>query len=96
MLEYEFTPEARVDLLGITSYTVEQWGKKQANRYVDGLIDHIKKLTQTPNIGKSCNHLIEGLQSFPYEQHKIYYSIMNNKLVIIRVLHQNMNEPNHF
>lgn len=41
MAEFRLSPAAQSDLESIWSYTNEQWGTEQANRYTDKLHDKI-------------------------------------------------------
>ena len=96
MPEYRFTPEARDDLQGIIDYTLDRWGKEQANKYVDGLEELAAKLAKNPNLGVKHDNLINGLISFPYISHVLYYVPQKHGITIIRVLHNRMNPEQHF
>lgn len=37
MPSYRLSPEAKKDLLDIRAYTQEEWGKQQAQKYIDAL-----------------------------------------------------------
>jgi len=95
MPNFQFTPEADADIKGIISYTIDNWGKTQANKYVDGLEKLAGNLAKNPTLGGKRDNLIEGLLSFPYISHVIYYTAHENGIVIIRVLHQNMDAQQH-
>jgi toxin ParE1/3/4 len=53
-------------------------------------------LAETPSIGKYRNDLQQGLLSFPYESHVLYYTESKNGIVIVRVLHKGMDVERHF
>ena len=90
MPEYRFTPEAENDLQQIIDYTLEQWGKAQARDYVDGLEALAGQLADNPGLGTDRDQLIQGLLSFPYESHVLYYLRQAHGMTIIRVLHKRM------
>ncbi|MCF2947583.1 type II toxin-antitoxin system RelE/ParE family toxin [Paraglaciecola aquimarina] len=96
MANFRLTPEAQDDLNNIVLYTVEQWGKSQAKNYVTGLNILLNRLVQTPTIGKQRNAFYDGLLSFPYASHIIYYVINAGNITVIRVLHKNMDNTKHF
>ena len=95
MPEYRFTPEAENDLQQIIDYTLEQWGKAQARDYVDGLEALAGQLADNPGLGTDRDQLIQGLLSFPYESHVLYYLRQAHGITIIRVLHKRMDAQKH-
>lgn len=96
MPSYRFTPEALEDLNHIVVYTVDKWGKSQARNYVTGLNLQASRLAQTPTLGLARSELFDGLFSFPYASHNLYYVAGADGITIIRVLHKNMHTPKYF
>ena len=92
---YHFTDNAERDLEGIIDYTVQQWGVSQANTYHDGLDSRAQLLGENPDLGMARETLFEGLLSFPYESHILYYKKHARGIVILRVLHQHMDPLKH-
>ena len=92
---YQFTDKAERDLEGIIDYTVQQWGVSQANTYLDGLDSRAQLLGENPDLGMARETLFEGLLSFPYESHILYYKKHARGIVILRVLHQHMDPLKH-
>ena len=95
MPDFQLTPEADADIKDIINYTMDNWGKTQANKYVDGLEKLAGDLAENPTLGGKRDNLIEGLLSFPYISHVIDYTAHENGIVIIRVLHQSMDAQQH-
>ena len=94
MTSSRFAESANADLKGIASHTLESWGAAQTITYLDGLEAVVKKLAHNPKLGKACNILAEGLRSFQYESHVIYY-LEEEGIVVVRVLHVRMSAPLH-
>ncbi len=92
---YRFTDKAERDLEGIVDYTTQKWGASQANTYLDGLESRAQLLAENPGIGTVRESLYEGLLSFPYESHILYYKKQARGIVIVRVLHQHMDPVKH-
>ena len=92
---YHFTEKAERDLERIIDYTVERWGASQANTYLDGLETRAQLLADNPDLGTKREALSEGLLSFPFESHILYYMKQPRGITIIRVLHQNMDPLKH-
>lgn len=92
---YQFTNKAERDLGGIIDYTVQEWGVSQANTYLDGLESRAQLLAENPNLGMAREILSGGLLSFPYESHILYYKKHARGIVIVRILHQQMDPVKH-
>ena len=95
MPRYEFTDQAEHDLDTIIDYTVERWGKVQAQKYLDGLEELAQNLAENPDLGVNRDRLFEGLISFPYVSHILYYVKQPHGIAIIRVLHRRMDTKRH-
>ncbi len=95
MPHYEFTDQAESDLDTITDYTIERWGKAQAEKYIDELEDLAQTLVENPDFGVNRDHLFEDLISFPYVSHILYYVKQPHGITIIRVLHKRMDPRRH-
>ena len=92
---YQFTDKAERDLEGIINYTVQEWGVTQANTYLDGLETRAQLLAENPDLGTTREPLSEGLLSFRYESHILYYKKHARGIVIVRLLHQHMDPVKH-
>ena len=60
---YKFTDKAERDLEDIIDYTVEHWGKPQAEKYIDGLEELAQTLADNPGIGITRDELSADLFS---------------------------------
>jgi toxin ParE1/3/4 len=96
MPEYKLTREADRDLDGIWEYTYKQWGKTQANKYLNKLEERFFMLAENPYLGKRRYELAGSPMSFHCEKHVIFYRIADEGIEIIRVLHESMDFPRHF
>jgi toxin ParE1/3/4 len=92
---YHFTDKAERDLEGIIDHTIQEWGVAQAHTYLDGLETRARLLADNPDLGTTRETLTEGLLSFPYESHILYYKKQARGIVIVRVLHQHMDPVKH-
>ena len=92
---FQFTDKAERDLDGIINYTVQEWGVSQANTYLDGLESRAQLLAENPDLGTARETLSEGLLSFPYERHILYYKKHARGIVVVRILHQHMDPLRH-
>ena len=96
MPRFRISHSANADLSDIAIYTKDTWGSDAALNYLDVLQDLMAQLAETPKLGKACNGLAEGLRSFQYQSHVVFYLEEKGGIVIARVLHERMNAPLHF
>lgn len=94
MAQHRFSAHAQRDLINIIIYTIENWGKTQANIYIDGLEELAENLAKSPTLGTRRNDLKDGLFSFPYQSHILFYTSTKSGITIIRVLHQHQSWEN--
>jgi len=92
---YKFAEKAERDLKDIIDYTLQQWGALQAHTYLDGLETRGQLLADNPDLGTKREAISEGLLSFPYESHILYYMRQPYGITIVRVLHQTMDPMKH-
>lgn len=84
--------EALSDLEKIWVYTCEKWSKEQADRYYSLLIEEIQFLQSNYNTGKSAEYIRPGYRVSFVKSHILFYKIVDDqKLEIIRILHQSVN-----
>lgn len=96
MPRFRLSENANADLSDIAIDTRDTWGSDATLNYLDALQDLAIKLAESPKPGKICNDLAEGLRSFQYQSHVVYYLEEKGGIVIARVLHERMNAPLHF
>jgi toxin ParE1/3/4 len=84
--------EALSDLEKIWIYTYNKWSKEQADRYYSLLIEEIEFLQSNYNTGKSAEYIRPGYRVSFVKSHIIFYKVADDqKLEIIRILHQSVN-----
>lgn len=84
--------EALSDLDKIWKYTFKKWSNEQADRYYSLLIDEIQFLRSNYYTGKSAESIRPGYRVSFVKSHIIFYKLVDDqKLEIIRILHQSVN-----
>jgi len=86
-------PVARRDLAQIWSYTAEAWGIAQADSYVGDIDACLRKLLEFPEIGSRVEGLPEQYRKVPSGSHRIIYRMEDNKLMVVRVIHEREDVP---
>lgn len=95
-MNYILSKEAEKDLEKIWLYTFEIWSQEQADRYVNLVFDEIEYLSLKPNSGYDYGNVRNGYWRSKVKSHFIFYKInlKQNKIEIIRVLHEMMDIEN--
>ncbi len=90
MGKYRLTLAAKSDLIEIWRYSVETWGEKQAEKYLQEIEETLHHLATNPEIGRQRPEIAPGYFSFPAKKHIIFYLISENTIDIIGILHGRM------
>jgi toxin ParE1/3/4 len=91
----EFTPAAVSDLRYIRQYTLEKWGPKQEQFYLDSLWQKFEDITVDPAKWRRREYLFPGCQIASQGRHLILFRVTEGKLQIVRILHSSMDLPRH-
>mgnify|MGYP006201600725 FL=1 len=84
---YILSQRTEEDINSIFDFGYQKFGKEQALNYLIELRSYFELLVENPNIGKHRNEIREGLYSFPFASHIIFYRIFPRHIRIVRVLH---------
>jgi toxin ParE1/3/4 len=88
-------PRARQDLKTIWRDSFEEWGEKQADKYLAELAAGIARLRDNPRLGKERDDLRPGYRSLRVNAHMVYYVLTPSTIRIVRVLHARMDPDRH-
>lgn len=96
-MNYKISKQAEIDLENIWLYTLEEWSAEQADYYYDSVMDEIEYLSQNPKSGKDYSEIRKGYFRSQVKSHFIFFRINleEEKLEIIRILHQQMDIESH-
>lgn len=88
---YRISEEAINDLNKIWVYTLNNWSKKQADRYYDLIIGEIEFLADNFMTGKSAEQTRRHYRLTKVKSHLIFYRKVEDDIVeIVRILLQRM------
>lgn len=87
---YRVTPKAERDLLAIGQYTLEKWGVRQRDIYLQNLVNRFTWLCEHPNLGANRDDIKQGYLSYHEGKHLIFYVVSDEFIDIIGVLHERM------
>jgi toxin ParE1/3/4 len=95
MANFRLTPEANKDIINIRGVTQKRWGQAQSKKYIAQLRYTIKKLAETPAMGKRSPDVVSNTLRFPCASHMIYYTTVAKQIVVFAILHKRMEPANH-
>jgi len=81
---------SEADIEQIAEYTINAWGRRQTDRYLDQLEGAFQILAEHPSIGRSCDSILADLMRFEVGKHVVFYQTEQGGIHVIRVLHQQM------
>ncbi len=96
MKRYRLAIEAEKDLENVFIYTIEKWGANQAYVYYQQIIEIFNSLLNQENLGSNADYVIKGLRKIKVGKHFVYYIKSSDEILIIRILHQNMDVEENF
>jgi len=97
MKPFELTKEAKEDLRKIARFTEKRWGRDQRFLYIKQFDDVFHLLSKNSSLGKHCEYIKKGYRKFPQSSHIIFYrEDKKSKIIIIRILHKNMDVESKF
>lgn len=86
-----YSDSAKRDLRGIWDYTFAVWSKAQADKYYNSLINSCERVARNPALGRKYPQVLTRYLGYREGRHIIFYRIASSgKILIIRILHVNM------
>ncbi len=92
---YVLSPLARTDLEGIWSYSREQWGVDQAERYLRDIQRGIESVAGNPRRGRTCDDIRSGYFKLAVGSHLVFYRQAGTDIDVVRILRQRMDFNRH-
>ena len=90
------SPEAQEDLLSIWQFGADEWSPDRADEHLRDIEDMCDRLRVHPELGRKRDELIVGLYSIPITPHVLFYRQSPKAIIIVRVLHEELDTPQHF
>jgi toxin ParE1/3/4 len=91
----EFTDAAVSDLQSIRNYTLEKWGERQEEIYLDAMWDRFEEILIEPERWRFREGLFPGCQLAAQGKHVILFRVRGKTLQIVRILHSAMDYRQH-
>ena len=88
------TERAISDLLEIEAYSIEQWGKRTATKYLKEIESGLQLIREQPSILRTLEGLPEELQLYRVNKHLLICDVRSTSIVLLTVIHGSMDIPN--
>jgi len=98
MRKLHLSPAAAEDLENILQYTLDTWGEKQFNVYLNSFQQAFDSILLDPEsvLSKKRDELFADCRSINSGHHIVFFRLKNRNIEIIRVLHEKMDFLRHF
>ena len=93
-MELIWTEHSKADLQNFSD-NIHEGTDKSANNYILNLIDYVTLLKDNPYMGKTYSQpTLIDMKQLIYRKHKIFYTIIDNTILILAVVHSSRNMDN--
>lgn len=87
------TQRSLTDLRDIENYSIQQFGQKAANRYLDHIEAALDRLRVDPSILEMEPAFCPGLWFYRVQKHVLVCDMDNDQILVLTVLHTSMDLP---
>ena len=86
----ELTKRALADLREIERYSVKEWGRKTANKYLDDITAALDRLSDDPEILRLEPDVAPGLFFYRVKKHFLVCDYQKETVIVLTVIHTSM------
>lgn len=83
------------DIDRIAGYSRQRWGTEVAVRYLFGLDAVMRRLRRLSSLGSNYGEVMPGVRRYLYRSHVLYYTVADDSVRIVRILHVRMSPRRH-
>jgi toxin ParE1/3/4 len=84
------TQRALCDLADIERYSIEQWGKRTASRYLSDLEAGLARIREKPELLRAEEGFHASLRFYPVNKHFFVCDVLSETVFVLTVLHGSM------
>jgi toxin ParE1/3/4 len=94
-MRLELSRRAQADLDDIRDFSVAEFGVERAIAYLDAVENAFRRIVGFPEIGAAHGDMTPQVRSLGCEQHRIFYDVGGDTILVVRVLHKAMDMRRH-
>ena len=87
------TDRALSDIQELEQYSVKQWGRKTADKYIDDIAAALDRLSENPHLLRLEPDLAPGLFFYRVRKHSLVCDYRGNTVYVLTVVHTSMDLP---
>lgn len=87
---YKLSGAAASDIENILSHSILDFGLARTETYYQSLTQCLELLAGNPEMGSSVDEIRTGYRCFLHESHAIFYTLREQDILIVRILHKGM------
>ena len=92
-VEIQLTKRALSDLREIDRHSAREWGRKTADKYLEGIDEALNRLRVSPNLLRLEPDLIPGLYFYRVQKHFLVCDFRDKTVNVLTVIHTSMDLP---
>ena len=92
----EFSAAAAKDIETILEQSLVDFGQLRTEKCYESLKRCLELLSEHPGTGTTAERVRAGYRRFTHESHVVFYRVIQDGILVIRVLHRRMDEGGHF
>lgn len=89
----KLTDRAHYDLQEIEEYSIQRWGKKTANRYIEDIQTALSLLQEKPDLLRQKPHIPPYFKFYRVREHFLVCVELKDFLLILTIKHGQMDLP---
>lgn len=89
----ELTQRAVTDLREIEQFSVMEWGRKTADKYLDDIAAGLDRLSENPDILRLEPDFAPGLYFYRVKKHVLVCDYNDNVVFVLTIIHTSMDLP---
>tara|TARA_R110000787_G_scaffold47549_3_gene114984 strand:- start:208 stop:507 length:300 start_codon:yes stop_codon:yes gene_type:complete len=93
--DYVLSDAARQDLLRIAEYTLDRFGARRSETYLEEFRRCFDLISRNPGIGRNMDRIRPGLRRYDRGSHLVFYMSGATGLLVVRVLHARQDPHRH-
>jgi toxin ParE1/3/4 len=94
-MRLELSRRAQADLDDVRDYSVAEFGIARAIGYLDAVEGALGRIVEFPNIGAVHSMVHPPIRSLGCLQHRIFYEVGGDAILIVRILHKATDVQRH-
>ncbi len=81
------------DLSAIEAYSIEQWGKRAATKYLSQIEDALSRIQENPDLLMNATELHPSLHFYTVNKHVLVFDVRAEAMVLLTAFHGSMDIP---